>query len=131
MGRHDSLRGEGARRHVGLGGRKDIDIIGMAKGARYQRLSEQISEVAYLPYSRQPAALYSMTYELRTRGNPLVLGPGNASSEIGLRHRQLKYGSGPASPGENVHELIDVESFDAGRQRARRRRDRGFLMHHR
>ena len=50
-----------------------IEIVGVAKNARYNSLKDEIPAVAYLPYSQSFMALSQMTYELRVAGSPLSL----------------------------------------------------------
>jgi macrolide transport system ATP-binding/permease protein len=63
-------------RHFGLGGKdkpEDIEIIGVAKTARYSSLKRDIPPVAYVPYSQNPRSLGQIVYELRAAGDPLAL----------------------------------------------------------
>jgi macrolide transport system ATP-binding/permease protein len=63
-------------RHFGLGGKdkpEDIEIIGVAKNARYNSLKRDIPAVAYVPYSQNPRSLGQIVYELRAGGDPLAL----------------------------------------------------------
>jgi predicted permease len=63
-------------RHFGLGGKdkpEDIEIIGVAKNARYNSLKRDIPPVAYVPYSQNLRFLGQMVYELRAAGDPLAL----------------------------------------------------------
>jgi macrolide transport system ATP-binding/permease protein len=52
----------------------DLEIVGVAKEARYGGLKYENPPVVYIPYYLRPAVypLNQMTYELRTSGNPLV-----------------------------------------------------------
>ncbi len=65
-------------RRFGLGTNKlaDLEIIGVAKTARYNSLKRDIPPVAYVPYSRNLRNLGQMVYELRSAGDPLVLAAG-------------------------------------------------------
>ena len=62
-------------RRFGLEGDKptDIDIIGIARSARYNSLKRKIPPVVYIPYSQDLRTLGEMTFELRTVGDPLGL----------------------------------------------------------
>ncbi len=63
-------------RHFGLGGKdkpEDIEIIGVAKNARYNSLKRDIPPVAYVPYSQNPRSLGQIVFELRAAGDPLAL----------------------------------------------------------
>jgi predicted permease len=51
----------------------DIEIVGVSKGARYSSVKEAIPPVVYLPYTYNPRLIGSLTFELRTAGNPLAL----------------------------------------------------------
>jgi macrolide transport system ATP-binding/permease protein len=61
-------------RHFGFseGGRKfdDIEIVGVAKAARYNSLKQAIPPVVYIPFSRR---VDGISFELRTYGDPLGL----------------------------------------------------------
>jgi predicted permease len=62
--------------HFGLGGKDktdDLEIIGVAKTARYSSLKQDIPAVAYVPYSQSLRFLGQMVYELRAAGDPLAL----------------------------------------------------------
>ncbi len=63
-------------RHFGLGGGNNsanLEIIGVSKTARYNSLKQDLTPVAYVPYSQNLKALRGMVYELRTVGDPLAL----------------------------------------------------------
>jgi macrolide transport system ATP-binding/permease protein len=62
-------------RHFGLsdGGASDMEIIGVAKSARYNSLKRDIPPVVYIPFSQDPRVLGGMSFELRTVGDPLAL----------------------------------------------------------
>src|SRR2546422_797747 len=62
-------------RHFGLadGGTSDIEIIGVAKAARYNSLKRDIPPVVYIPFSQVPRGLSGISFELRTAGDPLAL----------------------------------------------------------
>lgn len=64
--------------HFFVGGDKDgldVQIIGVAKAARYSSLKDEIPPVTYLSYLQPPRkeGLQQMIFELRTAGSPLVL----------------------------------------------------------
>jgi macrolide transport system ATP-binding/permease protein len=54
-----------------FGGPAQIEIVGMAKNARYDSLTTDIPPTVYLPY-RQNLRMGRMTFALRTTGNPLT-----------------------------------------------------------
>ncbi len=51
----------------------EVEIVGVARNARYESLKQDIPPVAYLPYSQNLMGLSQMTFELRAAGNPLSL----------------------------------------------------------
>jgi macrolide transport system ATP-binding/permease protein len=66
-------------RHFTLGGgtnATDIEIVGMAKTARYSSLKREIPPVTYTSWLQTPKnrRLQEMFFELRTAGDPLALG---------------------------------------------------------
>ena len=56
----------------GKKGRRDMEIVGVTKDARYGGLKETIPPVVYLPYDQGFPEPLSMVYELRTGGDPLA-----------------------------------------------------------
>ena len=63
-------------RHFGFrDGSIDLEIVGVAKNARYSSLKREIPPVAYLSFLQEPdqARAREMFFELRTSGNPLAL----------------------------------------------------------
>jgi len=65
-------------RHFRLGGKangRDIEIIGVARTARYNSLKREIPPVTYIPWLQTPKTgrLREMIFELRATGNPLAL----------------------------------------------------------
>ncbi|HEV8038899.1 MAG TPA: ABC transporter permease [Bryobacteraceae bacterium] len=64
-------------RHFRLGGTKgiDIEIVGVARTARYSSLKRAIPPVTYTSWLQTPKSrrLQEMVFELRTSGNPLAL----------------------------------------------------------
>jgi predicted permease len=64
-------------RHFGLGGSNgtDIQIVGVARTARYSSLKREIPPVTYIAWMQKPPArrLRQMVFELRATGNPLAL----------------------------------------------------------
>jgi macrolide transport system ATP-binding/permease protein len=62
-------------RHFLLGGAKgdDLEIVGVARNARYSSLKRDIPPVSYVPYSQSLKFTGQMTYELRAAGDPLAL----------------------------------------------------------
>jgi predicted permease len=80
----------------------DIEIVGLAKTARYDSLKREIPPVTYLSY-RQPIPSWpisSMIYEVRTTGEPLALagsvrkivqevGPGVPVADFSTQARQI------------------------------------------
>jgi macrolide transport system ATP-binding/permease protein len=53
-------------------GAADIEIIGVAKTARYSSLKRNIPPLIYIPYSHNPRSLSRMSFEIRTVGDPLA-----------------------------------------------------------
>jgi macrolide transport system ATP-binding/permease protein len=65
-------------RHFGLGGKlnaTDIEIVGVARTARYNSLKREIPPVTYIAWIQAPKSrqLGQMIFELRATGNPLAL----------------------------------------------------------
>ena len=65
-------------RHFGFGSGKnlvDLEIVGVAKDARYNSLKQQIPPVTYWSFMQEPATTrpHEMYFELRTAGDPLTL----------------------------------------------------------
>ena len=64
-------------RHFGMGGGKaptlDIEIVGVAKNARYNSLKLDFMPVAYVPYQQNLKSISQMIFELRTAGDPFSL----------------------------------------------------------
>jgi macrolide transport system ATP-binding/permease protein len=63
-------------RHFGFGGGKvDVEIVGVAKNARYHSLKQEIPPVTYLSFMQAPEkdSAQEMYFELRTAGDPLAL----------------------------------------------------------
>jgi predicted permease len=65
-------------RHFGLGGKTnavDIEIVGVARTARYNSLKREIPPVTYMAWIQAPKSrqLQQMIFELRATGNPLAL----------------------------------------------------------
>jgi macrolide transport system ATP-binding/permease protein len=60
-------------RHIEVRGRvpRTLDIVGVARTARYGGLKGEIPPVVYIPYAQVPLPLQQMTYALRTDGDPL------------------------------------------------------------
>lgn len=67
LGKHLILRQAGEGDRVG----RDMEIVGVAKNARYGGLTRNIPPVVYLPYDQGYPDPNQMTYELRTAGDPL------------------------------------------------------------
>ena len=56
----------------GLGKKpREMEIVGLAKNARYDDLTGQFPPVAYLPFEQNLAPVAEMTFFLRTAGDPL------------------------------------------------------------
>jgi predicted permease len=51
----------------------DVEIVGVSKNTRYSSLKEEMSPVAYFPYTYEPRSMGSLTFELRTASDPLAL----------------------------------------------------------
>ncbi|MEO8127384.1 MAG: ABC transporter permease [Bryobacteraceae bacterium] len=63
-------------KHYRLGGPTeghDLEIIGVARSARYSSLKRDIPPVSYVPYSQDARSAGQLTYELRAAGDPLAL----------------------------------------------------------
>jgi predicted permease len=58
----------------------DIEIIGVAKNARYSSLKSQVPAVAYFPFTYNPREVGSLTFELRAAGDPMGLA--NSAREV-------------------------------------------------
>ena len=85
-------------RHFKLGGPKstnDVEIVGMARTARYDSLKREIPPVTYIPWLQTPKdrPLRQMFFELRTTGNPLAL-----ANTV----RQMVHQAGPQVPVADV-----------------------------
>ena len=85
-------------RHFGLGGKTnatDIEIVGIARTARYSSLKREIPPVTYIAWSQAPKSrqLRQMIFELRASGNPLALA--NAV-------RQIVHEVGPQVPVADI-----------------------------
>jgi len=62
-------------RHLTMAGRdpRDLEIVGVAREARYGGLKREVPPVVYIPYNQGSQKLVArMTYVLRTSGDPLV-----------------------------------------------------------
>jgi predicted permease len=71
-------QGSPAGRHFTLGGGKqaeDVEIVGLAKNARYNSLKREIPPVAYTSYLQagKNLSIERIFFELRTAGDPLAL----------------------------------------------------------
>ena len=51
----------------------EVEIVGVSRNTRYSSLKEDVSPVAYFPYTYDPRSMGSLTFELRTAGDPLAL----------------------------------------------------------
>src|SRR6202011_3021301 len=65
-------------RHLRLGGTtngQDMEIVGVARTARYSSLKREIPPVTYISWLQSPKTrrLQEMFFELRAIGNPLAL----------------------------------------------------------
>lgn len=65
-------------RHFSIGGKTnatDIEIVGIARTARYSSLRREIPPVTYIPWIQSPPSrrLREMVFELRATGDPLAL----------------------------------------------------------
>ncbi len=60
-------------RRFGLGSQKDLEIVGVARPARYQSLKGEIPVLVYLPYGSAPESLGGLNFEIRAAGDPLAL----------------------------------------------------------
>jgi predicted permease len=64
-------------RHFRLGGTNgmDVEIVGIARTARYSSLKREIPPVTYIPWAQSPETrgLREMIFELRASGDPLAL----------------------------------------------------------
>jgi predicted permease len=58
----------------------EVEIVGVAKDARYSSLKGEVPAVAYLPYSQNQANLQGLNFELRAAGDPLALA--NAARDV-------------------------------------------------
>lgn len=62
-------------RQFELGGKAKVslEIVGVAKGARYQSLKQAVPPVVYVPYNQDLAVLNQVYFEVRTIGAPMAL----------------------------------------------------------
>jgi macrolide transport system ATP-binding/permease protein len=62
-------------RQFELGGKAkaSLEIIGVAKAARYQSLKQDVPPVVFVPYNQDLAVLNQVHFEVRTAGAPLAL----------------------------------------------------------
>jgi macrolide transport system ATP-binding/permease protein len=67
LGQHLILREAGEGNRVG----RDMEIVGVARNARYGSLTRDIPPVVYLPYDQGYPQPSQMLYGLRTSGDPL------------------------------------------------------------
>ena len=51
----------------------DVEIVGVARGAHYNSIQEEIPPTAYLPFTQDLPGLRQMFFEVRTSGDPLAL----------------------------------------------------------
>ena len=58
-------------RTLNMGG--DMEIVGVARNARYYRLTEEPPPLVYFCYAQRPKNVGMMTFELRAAGDPLAL----------------------------------------------------------
>ncbi len=83
-------------RHIVSTGRdpRDMEIVGVAREARYGGLKRQVPPVVYMPYNQGSQRIVAqMTYELRTAGDPLA-----HANTI----RQIVHQADPRVPVSNV-----------------------------
>lgn len=69
LGRHLMLWKDGEQKELA----RDMEIVGVAKNARYGSLTERILPVVYLPYNQGFPLADDMTFVLRAKGDPLAL----------------------------------------------------------
>jgi predicted permease len=69
-------------KHFLLGDRNgiDIEVVGVARNARYSSLKEKLPPVAYLPYTYIPQRVGYLVFELRAADDPMALA--NAVREV-------------------------------------------------
>ncbi|MDF3043086.1 MAG: hypothetical protein K0Q71_5792 [Thermomicrobiales bacterium] len=58
----------------------EVEIVGVSRNARYSSLKDDLPAVAYLPYTYDERSMGSLTFELRTAGDPMALA--NAAREV-------------------------------------------------
>jgi ABC-type antimicrobial peptide transport system permease subunit len=93
-------------RHFTFGGSKnahDVEIVGIAKNARYSSLKREIPPVTYTSYLQESNTVptHDMFFELRTAGDPLAL-----SNAV----RQVVHVAGPQVPvGEITTQALRIE----------------------
>jgi macrolide transport system ATP-binding/permease protein len=85
-------------RHFGLGGKAnatDLEIVGIARTARYSSLKREIPPVTYMAWIQAPKSrrLREMVFELRATGDPLAL-----SKTV----RQIVHEVGPQVPVADI-----------------------------
>jgi predicted permease len=69
LGRHLMLWKDGAEKNLA----RDMEIVGIAKDARYGGLKRETLPVVYIPYNQGYPVPDDMTFVLRTVGNPTAL----------------------------------------------------------
>jgi len=52
-----------------------VEIVGVAKNAKYESLQAEIPDTIYVPYVQYPLMLGAMVFEVRTAGNPTGIVP--------------------------------------------------------
>ena len=99
IGRHFTLgRGQNAF---------DIEVVGVAKNARYSSLKEELPPVAYLPYTYNPRSVGSLVFELRAAGEPMALASAareivrQADSRIPVTDLRWRSRSSPSPPASS------------------------------
>ena len=83
-------------RHFKWGGDVDVEIVGLAKNAKYQEMREEPQITIYIPLAQRPKE--QLTLEVRTTG---------ATSDVVTQLRQLVRSIDPKLP------LYDVKTLDA------------------
>ena len=108
------FRGTGALgRTVSLGGPSDpqVEIVGVAANAKYQRLRGDIEPTLYIPMAQSLGNLTSTYFEVRTAGTPLAIVP-DIRKAVAEVHSGLPL-FGVKSQSDQIDELLLSERLFA------------------
>ena len=86
--------GDAIGRHLQIGaGKKDLEIVGIAKKTIYNSLKEDTPPVVYVPYTFDLNDLPAVWFELRSAGDPL---------KLAQRVREVVHEAAPSAPVTNL-----------------------------